>query len=171
MTEDKECDVYRPRRVKELAEDIAELCDGEQKHHAQKAQEFGYARDVLNDIKDIYVHIPCSEPLLKSAEDSLIKFRNFIEAKKGAQGSYTDISSIAYFLGTSTAVTGSAIDPTFGIFKTYNIPQPPSFWPRDRLEQYASQLDKLNLELGTVYRSIRSSLYGNEENPERAAMY
>lgn len=171
MSENKKHDINRPERVKKLAEAIAELCDSEQKHHAKKAQEFGYTRDVFTDIKDIFMHIPCNEPLLISAEDSLIKFRNFIEEKKQTPKYSTDVSTIAYYLGTSTAVTGNVFDTTMGIFEVYNIPKPPSFWPRDRFDKYALRLDKLDCELGKVYRSIWSSLLGNQENPERAAMY
>jgi len=171
MPQNKNKDIGRPKRVQKLAEDLAELCDDEQKFHATKAQEFGYARDVFSDIKDVFVHIPYDEPLLGSAENSLTKFKQFIEAKKSSQQYYTDVSSTAYFFGTSTAVTGSIIDPNKKIFETYDIPKPPSFWPRDRIETYALRLDKLDNELGKVYRSIWSSLLGNQENPERAAMY
>lgn len=171
MSENNKNDINRPKRVQKLAEELAELCDDEQKYHATKAQEFGYARDVFTDIKDIFVQIPCDEPLLISAEDSLIKFRRFIEAKKNTHELNIDVSSTAYFFGTSTAVTGSVIDPNRKIFEVYNIPKPPSFWPLNRFDKYALQLDKFDCELGKVYRSIWSSLLGNQENPERTAMY
>jgi hypothetical protein len=171
MTSNNKKDINRPKRVQKLAEELAELCGKEQTYHATKAQEFGYARDVFTDIKNVFVHIPYDEPLLSSAENSLINFRRFIEAKKSTQQFNTDVSSTAYFLGTSTVVSGSVIDPNSKIFEVYNIPKPPSFWPRDRIEQYALRLDKLDTELGKVYRSTWSSLLGNKENPERAAMY
>lgn len=168
MSDNSKNDINRPRRVHDLAKDLADLCYERQQYHAQKSQEFGYARDIFTDIKDIYLKIPSNEPLLGSLESSLTKFKQFVQAKQDLQ---TDVSSSAYFFGTSTAVTGSFFDPSKKIFETYDIPKPPSFWPRDRVKLYASKLDKLDNELGRVYRSIWTSLLGNQENPERAAMY
>lgn len=117
------------------------------------------------------MHIPYDEPLLGSAENSLIKFKQFIEAKETSQQFKTDVSSTAYFFGTSTAVTGSVIDPNKKIFENYNIPKPPSFWPQHRSETYAFRLDKLDSELGKVYRSVWNTFFGTIENPERTALY
>lgn len=171
MSKNKDQDTEKPKRVQKLVEDLAEICNEKHKYYATKAQEFGYARDVFTDIKDVFIHLPYDEPLLGSAENSLKKFKQFIEAKESSQQFKTDISSTAYFFGTSVTVSGSIIDPNIKIFETYNRTKPPSFWPQDRSENYASRLDKLNFELGKVYRSVWKTFFGMTENPERAALY
>ncbi len=41
MSGNNKNDLDISKRVQKLAEDLAELCDDEQKYHATKAQEFG----------------------------------------------------------------------------------------------------------------------------------
>jgi hypothetical protein len=105
------------------------------------------------------------------AEQSLIKFREFIEEKEKTQEYHTDISSIAFILNTSVAATSSFIEPKGELFEIHNSPNPPSFWPQDKNEKYAARLEKLDYELARVYRSVRNSFFGNKENPERTALY
>jgi hypothetical protein len=169
MTEENKKD--KPEKLQKMADEIAEMCNEQQQYHSGKAQEFGYARDVFKQIKDNIAHIPYDEPLLNPAERSLVKFRKFIQEKQRIQELYTDVSSTAFTLGTSVAVTGSFIAPHEPLYKIYTSPKPPSFWTPDRNEKYATRLDKLDPELGKVYRSIWNSFFGGKDNPERTALY
>jgi hypothetical protein len=164
-------DIDRHERILKIVNELAQICDRQQQYHSNKAQEFGYARDAFIDVKDQIVNIPYGEPLLLTAEQSFIKFRKFIEEKEKTMEYHTDISSMAFILSTSVAATGNSIEPKGVLYKIYNSPNPPSFWPQDKNEKYAARLEKLDHELARVYKSVWTSFFGNKENPERTALY
>lgn len=166
-------DPDRPKRIAKTAEDVANSLDELHKKFATTAQEYGYARDVFHDVASKFYEIS-DHPVFSSAEKTIIDFRNFIDVKKKhIEKIDFDVSSSAYVLSTAvTASTGLSIldfSGTWGVIEDY--PRPPSFWAPDREELYASKLDKLDPELGKLYRSVWESFYGGSSEQERAALH
>jgi hypothetical protein len=85
MNEDNKKDKDKSKKLEKMADEIAKMCDDQQQYHSDKAQEFGYARDVFKQIKINISSIPYDEPLLNPAERSLVKFRKFIQEKERIQ--------------------------------------------------------------------------------------
>lgn len=171
--EENKQDPNRPKRIAKIASDLSEFCDERQKFHANKAQDYGYSRDLFRDIANKIHQVPDS-PLFFSAEVAFNKFHLFAKAKEQELSKVDfDVSSPAYSLGTSV-VASSHITSAHGIqewLKELSYPKPPPSWEPNRRESYAAKLDKIDPELGKLFRSVWQSFYGGTDNSERTALF
>jgi hypothetical protein len=170
-------DPNRPKRLKKLADDIADSYDDIQRKMTEKAKEAGYSRDIFSEVGSSLENIP-DDPLLEVTESSLKNFHNFISTKKSQFNQFTDISSSAFTVASTAAVSGNIVYMNKDIYKTIDsklpgvpIPAPPSSWTPKRNENYAKCFDKLDPELGKTYRSVWEIFHGTKDSPERLALF
>ena len=166
-------DPDRPKRIAKKAKEIADFCHDRQQYHAKKAQEYGYSEEIFNLIDSTLQSVP-DDPIFAGYEDSLNKFSKFIQHRELESQQYSlDVSSSAFALGTAITATASTILSEAGIgelLENLKSPEPPSGWTYNRIEQYSARLERLNPELGRLYRAVWQSFYGGAENAERAAL-
>ena len=149
----------RPKRIALIARESASLCEELQRFHADKAIEYGYSKDLLTNMSDDIAGIKDS-PYLDGAEESIIRFRNFLAIKE-KDIEKTNIASLAYTIGTSasTATALGEYSHTSPIWSFKSIKEPPS-WDLERIEKYADRLDHIDPILGKLLRSVWDSFYG-----------
>lgn len=173
MTDGQEIDPDRPKRIANLASELSDYCGRRQGYYAAKSQDFGFSREMFNDIASRIEGVP-DDPILANTESALLRFRAFVEAKEKEleKTVFGDISSWVYTLGTAVAASGDMLDPGF-VYSRIEIPrrpEPPPLWTKDRVEKYAERVEKIDAELGKIMRSVWQTFYGGTENAERSAM-
>jgi hypothetical protein len=155
-------------RLKKIVWEIAEIYNNMQEKFAEKAQEAGYARDIFRNLGSVLDENLPDDPLLEINEQSLKKFRDFLNIKQERIYEATkDIGSSAYAVSTSTSASVDLVIPKSPVFR----PPTPPFWEPDRKDAYGRRFDRLSPSLGKTYRSIHETFYGTRDDPERAAMF
>jgi hypothetical protein len=69
-------------RLKKIVWEIAEIYNNMQEKFAEKAQEAGYARDIFRNLGSVLDENLPDDPLLEINEQSLKKFRDFLNIKQ-----------------------------------------------------------------------------------------
>ncbi len=170
-TDDKESD--RPHRIATRAREIAAFLAERQRQYAERAQDFGYSKEVFDTVVTSFEGAT-DHPAFSATERSLGKFQEFLrvrEAQVDALG--FDVSSASFAVAstsTSTVSVISSIDVNAWV-RNVEPPPPPPHWSRDRVEQYARKLETLDPELGKVARSIWQAFYGGADSAERTALF
>ncbi len=171
MADNEKTDPDRPKRIAAMAESLAKSCRKLQQHYATKAQEYGYARDVFEDMASLVVKMPDSE-WLASGELSCAKFKAFVDAReREAKTVDFDVSSGTYALATPvfTNPTGSA-DIESLLRSARPLTDPPT-WTSERTRIHAKRFESLDPELGSLYRSVWESFYAAIDQRERKALF
>jgi len=173
MSDDKnKQDPDRPKRIAKIAGDLSDLFDEQQKFHANKAQEYGYSRDVLRGIAKEICNVSDS-PTFFSAEMAFNKFKLFAKAKEQEIKKLDfDVSTTTFALSTTVVASSnlSSFHGTLGYQKRLNYPKLPPSWAPDRRASYGTKLGKIDPELMKLFRAIWQSFYGSSDNPERIAL-
>jgi hypothetical protein len=179
-----------PSKMKEIAEEAADILDDYRKAYSEKAQDAGYSRDLLRGAAGYYGRLP-NHPGLETSVTSLAAFRDYLKEKG------EDVKSAPTFAGTSFTVVTTASAASAVSIRSLDMPSvpsmpsfpgrlghspirgglsyqftfgPPPFEPPGAELTYAGHLDKLDPELGRVYRSVWETLRGTTFNPERIAL-
>jgi hypothetical protein len=166
-------DPDRPRRIAATARDIAEFFAERQRYHAERAQDFGYSKEVFDTVVNSFTNTP-DDPVFSATEISLNKFQEFIRGREAKTDAlWFDVPSASYALAStasSTVSVISSIDVGAWVQKV-KPPAPPPHWSKGRIEQYAHRLDSLDPELGKVARSVWQSFYGGAESAARTSIF
>ena len=138
-------------------------------YHAQKAGEYGVARDVYVGFFKLSGKIP--RDALEQFRPGFEKHRIFLLAKEKEQSRFDPSAGAFAMAGTSTAVaslSGMILSEVTEFVESYI--RPPKFWNPQRSALYAKRLETLDPELGRLYRGVSESFWGSVENPERGAL-
>ncbi len=168
MNMNKKKDPQRPRRISNLFKRITNIYGKIQKKCLQKAQEFGYSKDVFEETGSKFQELS-DTPALENVEETLKHHIKFVEGQERDTLGFLntiDTDHIAYSTATTASVTA------FTSYQDYVLTPlgtPPS-WTPDRHEEYAKKLSKLDKELGRTYRSIWEIFHGTTESPEKLAL-
>ena len=170
--DEKGNDPERPKRMAKTANDLSDILDGQQKFYAKKAEEFGYARDVLRDFSKGIQNVPDNDSFF-SAEHALNKFHAFakVKAQEIKKVSF-DVSSQVYSLGTVVVASSnmSRLQSNQSPQQRLSYPELPPSWPPTRRAINSAKFEKLDPEIGRLFRATWESFYGSSENPERIAL-
>lgn len=170
-TDDNDPD--RPRRIAASALKIAGLLDQRQRHYAERAQDFGYSKDLFQTVASTFASAP-DNPALSATEESLSKFHDFVRIREAqADALRFDVSSASFAVtstSTTTASVLSSIDLGAWVQKVAS-PATPPHWSKDRVEQYARKLETLDAELGRTARSVWQSFYGGADSAARTSLF
>lgn len=162
-------DENRPIPLKRLLSEILASLDAGKSYHTEKAAQYGVARDVFAGLFQLSVKIP--EETFEQFRSGFEKYHIFVQAVEKQQIRFDPSSGAIAMAGTSTAVafsTGMILSDVEDFIESYI--QPPTFWNPERSAQYAKRLEKLDPELGRLYRGVSESFWGSVENPERGAL-
>ena len=158
----------KPDSLKDTLAKTVESLERSRAYHSEKAAQYGVARDVFVGFQKLSQTVP--EETLAPFEAGFRKFRLFAEAKEKQQIRFDPSSNAIALIGTSTAIACGGMTLTeVAEFVDLYI-QPPAFWSPERSRQYAARLEKLDAELGRLFRGVNEVFWGSVENPERAAM-
>ena len=173
MATDDNTDPERPHRIATRAREIADFLAQRQRHYAERAQDFGYSREVFETVVSSFTNVS-DNPIFSATEASLSKFDEFLRVREAKTDALSfDVSSASYALGstsTSTASLTASVELGTWIQKV-RPPDPPPHWTKDRIEQYARKLGALNAELGNLARSVWQSFYGGSDSAERTSVF
>lgn len=158
----------RPTSLKWIISEILSSLDAGKAYHAQKAAEYGLARDVFAGFQVFSSKMP--EGALEQSRPAFETFRLFIRAEEKQRSHFDPSSGAIAMTGVSTLVactSGMTLNAVADFVKQYI--QPPTFWNPQRSAQYAKRLETLDPELGRLYRGLSKSFWGSVENAERSA--
>lgn len=158
----------RPTSLKWIISEILSSLDAGKAYHAQKAAEYGVARDVFAGFQVLSSKMP--EGALEQSRPAFEKFRLFVQAEEKQRSRFDPSSGAIAMTGVSTLVactSGMTLSEVTDFVESYI--RPPKFWNPERSAQYAKRLETLDPELGSLYRGISDSFWGYVENAERSA--
>jgi len=174
MYDDKK-DPERPHRIAEKAREISDFLGKRQRYHAERAQDFGYSKEIFKGISSSY-DVLSDNPAYSATEESLNKFHEFMRAREAqADALRFDVSSASYAVASTASSTASVViigagDTQTRTRKGLSLIPPPN-WTRDRVYLYASKLEGLDSELGRLARSVWQSCYSGTDSAERTSLF
>lgn len=170
-------DSERPKRIAELAGEIADSFDQQQMDHAGAAQGAGYAASLFRGFESTYGSVP-DDPLLAGTEVSMRALREFTQdCGKRVSELTTDIRSLVYSVAANASVSAGVAIVAIPLGQSsatwpvlFGVPQPPPSWTPERFQEYAAKLTRLDPELGNVYHSVWQKFHSGTDDPYRAAL-
>ena len=150
-----------------VLEEICELLERGQKYHAQKAQEYGEPKDLFLGFKDLTHKV--NEEAFSPFTASFDAYRAFLRAQKNNQLQVSIGSTGFANVSSAAAFSTTPMIPAVQKFADTYL-KPPKSMTSVSSEIYASRLEKLDAELGRMYRGIAEVFWGSTQNPERTAL-
>jgi hypothetical protein len=159
-------------RIKAIADEAAAACERVQRHHIQRAEDAGYAKDALQYVGETIARIP-DNMVPPEAENAVTKFRDYMTlVEQNSSAHATDIASHAYALTTNTSTTASMSTTTLDLRNlARRQPPKPAFWSQDRAATISARLARLDPDLATLFQSVKESFLAGISDAERRALY
>jgi len=162
-------DPQRPKRISDLFKNIAKKCGNIQKKFSEKAQEYGYSKDIFEKTGYKFQNLP-DHPILDDVAETLQNHFQIIQEQEKDIFDFLDRTGPSY-IAYSTATTASATAATFYTnYPLEALASPPS-WTINRHKEYAKKLAKLDKELGKTFESVWEAFHGATKSPEKQALY
>ncbi|MDO8413305.1 MAG: hypothetical protein Q7S51_05895 [Gallionellaceae bacterium] len=172
--DENESDPDRPGRIVAAARDISKFLGERQRHYSQRAQDFGYSKEVFDTVAPNFEGA-IDYSGFSGTEESLKKFDLFLRVRETrADALAFDVSSASYAVTSNASATSAMMAMTlFDIDardrKVFTPPPPPS-WTQGRINEYAVKLERLDPELGNLSRGVWQTFYSGTDNAERASL-
>lgn len=167
MTDNANDDEQKKEPVHNVISETQKYFEESQRFHAEKAQQYGHARDILEPLKQI------PKEYLEPFADGYSRFRDLAKANLAKEITlYTPFNPVlgaTAMFGTSTvALAPSGVAAWKEHLVRWNAAPPPD-WNPEHSQQYADRLAKLDPELGKMYKGIADAFWGLPDNQERVA--
>lgn len=166
--EKPEKDPFRPKRISDLFRGIADKYDSLQKKFSQKAQEFGYSKDISNNAGKNFENIP-DDPMLDGVEKILKNQFELIRANELEVDQWMKEFPVESWTFSTASTAGS----TAMFFTSAHVEsiKPPDSWTPERRKEYIEKFSKLDPELGKTFSGVWETFYGTADSPEKNALY
>ncbi len=160
-------DPKRPARIVKLFRNIANTHASIQKQCSEKAQEFGYSKDVFSCVAKKFEKVP-DDPMLDGVEAILKQQFLLAQAQEKDYAVLLQADVVGMTCGTAAATTSTLLVFDSGVS---NPIVSHDLWDLDRKKKYIVKFDKLDVELGRIFRSVWETFYSTTSSPEKNALY